>query len=103
MRLLIWSAWICGIAILWTPLAGADTIVGTPHAINCFPFGNCYQGEFQEIYSSAAFSEDVDGAPGLSITSMGFSGRLFGNRAFTALVTLSVALSTTSATLGSGG
>jgi hypothetical protein len=85
-----------GLLFVLPCFARADIIVGTNNfAKNVYPFGDSYVGEYQQVYTSAAF-------PGLeTITGLEFaSGSASGNTG-SHTVTLTIGLSTTSATVAS--
>jgi PEP-CTERM motif len=55
------SAWILVLVgfLGWASPASADTIIGLPADSgtgNCFPFGCAYSDEYQQVYTSGAFS-----------------------------------------------
>jgi hypothetical protein len=91
MRRLTYSI---GLLFALAAFARADTIVGTNNDFkNVFPFGDSYVGEYQQVYTSAAF-------PGLeTITGLKFASGTSAGASHT--VTLTIGLSTTSATVAS--
>ncbi len=88
----------CSIGLLFVlaAFARADIIVGTNNDFNnVYPFGDSYVGEYQQVYTSAAFPglETITGLKFASGTALGAGG--------SHTVTLTIGLSTTSATVAS--
>ena len=87
-----------GLLFVLAAFARADVIVGTNTFIanNVYPFGDSYVGEYQQIYTGAAFA-GVETITGLEFASGSASGNTGGSHT----VTLTIGLSTTSATVAS--
>lgn len=88
---------IAGIAILSAPLVSwSATIVGSSNTNNCFPFGCSVEGgEYQQIYSSAAFPDSI------SIKSLTFYNTVsFTGASALASGSFNLYLSTTTAAVG---
>src|SRR5260370_32966168 len=88
----------CSIGLLFVlaAFARADIIVGTNNDFNnVYPFGDSYVGEYQQVYTSAAFPglETITGLKVASGTATGAAG--------SHTVTLTTGLSTTSPTVAS--
>jgi hypothetical protein len=86
---------LIALSFLLAALAHADIIVGTNNTnANVFPFGDTYLGEYQQVYASTAFPSTE------TITGIKFaSAPVFAGN--THSVTVTISLSTTSATVAS--
>jgi hypothetical protein len=86
------------VALSALPAAAQFLTIGNTGGFNGFPFGaGVYTGEYQQIYSSAAFTGVV------TINSVAFSSSSIGGAPGTANYALDIGLSTTAASVASPG